>query len=71
MSTDERFDLLSSVDWSIRRVKELHETTLLDLQKAMAQEDRASEGYLRGKEVGLDLALMHLEAVQHSIKAGV
>ena len=52
MNTDERFDLLSSVDWSIRRVKELHETTLLDLQKAMAQEDRAGEGYLRGKEGG-------------------
>ena len=71
MNTDERFDLLSSVDWSIRRVKELHQTTVLDLQKAMAQKDRAGEGYLRGKEVGLDLALMHLEAVQHSIKAGV
>ena len=71
MNTDERFDLLSSVDWSIRRVKELHQTTLLDLQKAVAQEDRAGEGYLRGKEVGLDLALMHLELAQHKIKAGV
>ena len=71
MSTDERFDLLSTVDWSIRRVKELHQTCVLELQRAVAQEDRAGEGYLRGKEVGLDLALMHLEAVQHSIKAGV
>ena len=71
MNTDERFDLMSTVDWSIRRVKELHETTLLDLQKAMAQEDRAGEGYLRGKELGLDLALTHLELVQHNIKAGV
>ena len=55
MNTDERFDLLSSVDWSSRRVKELHQTTVLDLQKAMARKIELG-GYLRGKEVGLDLA---------------
>ena len=71
MNTDERFELLSDVDWSIRRVKELHQTTLLELQQSMSQEDRTGEGYLRGKEIGLDVALMHLEAVHHRIKAGV
>ena len=71
MNSNERFELLSDVDWSIRRVKELHQATLIDLQKAMTQEDRPGEGYLRGKEIGLDVALIHLEAVHHRIKAGV
>ena len=49
MNSNERFEILSDVEWSIRRAKELHETTLLDLQKAIAQNDRSSEGDLRGK----------------------
>lgn len=71
MNISERFEILSDIEWSIRRAKELHETTLLDLQKAIAQNDRSSEGYLRGKECGIDSILVHLEMLQKTIKAGV
>ena len=66
-----KFDMLSEVDWSLRRVKELHQDALLKLQQAMSQEERSMEGYLRGKETGLDVALMHLEMLHEKIKAGV
>ena len=64
-----KFDMLSEVDWHLRRVKELHQDALLKLQQAMSQEDRSMEGYLRGKETGLDVALMHLEMLHEKIKA--
>lgn len=63
-----KFDMLSEVDWSLRRVKELHQDALMKLQKAMSQDDRAMEGYLRGKETGLDVALVHLEALYEKIR---
>jgi hypothetical protein len=63
-----KFDMLSEVDWSLRRVKELHQDALLKLQQAMSQDDRAMEGYLRGKETGLDVALVHLEALYEKIR---
>ena len=63
-----KFDTLSEVDWSLRRVKELHQDALLKLQQAMSQDDRAMEGYLRGKETGLDVALVHLEALYEKIR---
>tara|TARA_R100000353_G_C6488048_1_gene190973 strand:+ start:942 stop:1148 length:207 start_codon:yes stop_codon:yes gene_type:complete len=66
-----KFDMLSEVDWHLRRVKELHQDALLKLQQAMSQEDRSMEGYLRGKETGLDVALMHLELLHEKIKAEV
>lgn len=66
-----KFDMLSEVDWSLRRVKELHQDALLKLQQAMSQDDRSMEGYLRGKETGLDVALVHLEALYEKIKAEV
>mgnify|MGYP003140230809 CR=1 FL=1 len=65
------FDMLSEVDWSLRRVKELHQDALLKLQQAMSQDDRSMEGYLRGKETGLDVALVHLEMLHDKIKAEV
>lgn len=65
------FDMLSEVDWSLRRVKELHQDALLKLQQAMSQEDRSMEGYLRGKETGLYVALMHLEMLYEKTKAEV
>lgn len=64
-----KFDMLSEVDWSLRRVKELHQDALLKLQQAMSQDDRSMEGYLRGKETGLDVALVHLEALYEKIRA--
>ena len=66
-----KFDMLSEVDWHLRRVKELHQDALLKLQQAMSQEERSMEGYLRGKETGLDVALMHLEMLHDKIKAEV
>ena len=63
-----KFDMLSEVDWSLRRVKELHQDALLKLQQAMSQDDRSMEGYLRGKETGLDVALVHLEALYEKIR---
>ena len=66
-----KFDMLSEVDWHLRRVKELHQDALLKLQQAMSQEERSMEGYLRGKETGLDVALMHLEMLHEKIKAEV
>jgi len=66
-----KFDMLSEVDWHLRRVKELHQDALLKLQQAMSQEERSMEGYLRGKETGLDVALMHLEVLHEKIKAEV
>lgn len=66
-----KFDMLSEVDWHLRRVKELHQDALLKLQQAMSQEERSMEGYLRGKETGLDVALMHLEILHDKIKAEV
>ena len=63
-----KFDTLSEVDWSLRRVKELHQDALLKLQQAMSQDDRSMEGYLRGKETGLDVALVHLEALYEKIR---
>ena len=63
------FEMLSEVDWSLRRVKELHQDALLKLQQAMSQDDRSMEGYLRGKETGLDVALVHLEALYEKIRA--
>ena len=41
-----KFDTLTEVDWSLRRVKELHQDALLKLQQAMSQDDRSMEGYL-------------------------
>ena len=64
-----KFDMLSEVDWSLRRVKELHQDALLKLQQAMSQDDRSMEGYLRGKETGLDVALVHLEALYEKVRA--
>lgn len=66
-----KFEMLSEVDWHLRRVKELHQDALLKLQQAMSQEERSMEGYLRGKETGLDVALMHLEMLHEKIKAEV
>tara|TARA_Y100001951_G_C11071213_1_gene146190 strand:- start:230 stop:436 length:207 start_codon:yes stop_codon:yes gene_type:complete len=63
-----KFDTLTEVDWSLRRVKELHQDALLKLQQAMSQDDRSMEGYLRGKETGLDVALVHLEALYEKIR---
>ena len=63
-----KFDMLSEVDWSLRRVRELHQDALLKLQQAMSQDDRAMEGYFRGKETGLDVALVHLEALYEKIR---
>jgi hypothetical protein len=63
-----KFDMLSEVDWSLRRVKELHMDALLRLQQAMSQDDRSMEGYLRGKEIGLDVALVHLEMLYDKVK---
>ena len=64
-----KFDMLSEVDWSLRRVKELHLDALLKLQQAMSQDNRSMEGYLRGKETGLNVALVHLEMLHEKIKA--
>ena len=66
-----KFDMLSEVDWSLRRVKELHQDALLKLQQAMSQDDRSMEGYFRGKETGLDVALVHLEALYEKIRTEV
>ena len=46
-----KFDMLSEVDWSLRRVKELHQDALLKLQQAMSQDDRSMEGYFAARKL--------------------